>query len=477
MTVPSRESVAMQTYTYVYPSSPEQTYEIGFKFLGLDENIGAFLRMADNSAFNLREGTHYSVATAEGNNNIWGTFQFEYSSDLPKYKDTVKYLCIYRKITNDQAKRFDSQTIFSSTTEYALDKLTMLIQDYMAESKYIRVPIDTNLTGVDLELELPPLNEWKDGSILGFKQEGNVYKLTVFSENALNMGIALRQSTGETEDPSFEIKLENRSGKILGFNEYGSVEWHDPSVLGAQSDWEQKDDTKADYIKNKPNLATVATSGNYNDLSNKPGLATVATSGNYNDLSNKLTAGTNIQISGNTISGDSASIMRMVYPIGSVMIRYDTINPNTLTGLTGTAWSQISSGSYVKTAITSIGSTGGNLFTGAGNTGSTSGSTEAANTGSTKITISQMPSHTHQAASYQREVGYSGNTNNQYFTNGTQKEGGGDWSGPVETGAKGEDGGHDHTIPPLTFSNHAHTIPALSINPTYIQLAFWRRTA
>lgn len=36
-------------------------------------------------------------------------------------------------------------------------------------------------------------------------------------------------------------------------------------------------------------LATVATSGSYNDLINKPNLATVATSGSYNDLSNKPT--------------------------------------------------------------------------------------------------------------------------------------------------------------------------------------------
>lgn len=36
-------------------------------------------------------------------------------------------------------------------------------------------------------------------------------------------------------------------------------------------------------------LATVATSGAYSDLSGKPSLATVATSGSYNDLSNKPT--------------------------------------------------------------------------------------------------------------------------------------------------------------------------------------------
>ena len=56
-----------------------------------------------------------------------------------------------------------------------------------------------------------------------------------------------------------------------------------------QSDWTQADNTKVDYIKNKPNLATVATSGAYSDLSGTPSLATVATSGSYTDLSNKPT--------------------------------------------------------------------------------------------------------------------------------------------------------------------------------------------
>lgn len=42
-------------------------------------------------------------------------------------------------------------------------------------------------------------------------------------------------------------------------------------------------------LSGKPSLATVATSGAYSDLSGKPNLATVATSGSYNDLSNKPT--------------------------------------------------------------------------------------------------------------------------------------------------------------------------------------------
>ena len=85
--------------------------------------------------------------------------------------------------------------------------------------------------------------------------------------------------------------------------------------VNVQSDWDQTTTTADDYIKNKPSLATVATSGSYNDLTNKPtipaaqvqsnwtqttttavdyiknkpNLAAVATSGSYNDLSNKPT--------------------------------------------------------------------------------------------------------------------------------------------------------------------------------------------
>lgn len=46
--------------------------------------------------------------------------------------------------------------------------------------------------------------------------------------------------------------------------------------------------TTGDYddLTDTPNLATVATSGSYNDLDDTPQLATVATSGDYDDLSN-----------------------------------------------------------------------------------------------------------------------------------------------------------------------------------------------
>ena len=63
-----------------------------------------------------------------------------------------------------------------------------------------------------------------------------------------------------------------------------------------QSDWTESDSTSKAYIQHKPdlsiyaqsaNLATVATTGDYADLDNTPSLATVATTGDYSDLTNK----------------------------------------------------------------------------------------------------------------------------------------------------------------------------------------------
>lgn len=45
--------------------------------------------------------------------------------------------------------------------------------------------------------------------------------------------------------------------------------------VNVQSDWTESNSSSDAYIQNKPSLATVATSGSYNDLSNKPTIPTV----------------------------------------------------------------------------------------------------------------------------------------------------------------------------------------------------------
>ena len=63
------------------------------------------------------------------------------------------------------------------------------------------------------------------------------------------------------------------------------------------------------YFTPPEQMAAVATSGSYNDLSNKPTFATVATSGSYNDLSNKPTIPT-IPVNNIVGSGTSGSIAK-----------------------------------------------------------------------------------------------------------------------------------------------------------------------
>lgn len=57
-----------------------------------------------------------------------------------------------------------------------------------------------------------------------------------------------------------------------------------PTIPDAQiqSDWTQTTTTAKDYIKNKPSLATVATSGSYNDLSNKPTIPAAQVNSDWN---------------------------------------------------------------------------------------------------------------------------------------------------------------------------------------------------
>jgi len=79
-----------------------------------------------------------------------------------------------------------------------------------------------------------------------------------------------------------------------------------PVESQVQSDYGQTDSAAVDYIKRKPALKTVATTGSYNDLSNKPtipaapdlsgyakteDLAEVARSGQYGDLKNRPVGG------------------------------------------------------------------------------------------------------------------------------------------------------------------------------------------
>ena len=106
------------------------------------------------------------------------------------------------------------------------------------------------------------------------------------------------------------------AGKVLGvLNSDGDVGWvvdQSGTFTQVQADWNESDSSQVSYIQNKPNLATVATSGSYADLSNKPTIPAAQVNSDWNAVSgaaqilNKPTIPTVAQ-SYNALSTDAMS--------------------------------------------------------------------------------------------------------------------------------------------------------------------------
>ena len=101
--------------------------------------------------------------------------------------------------------------------------------------------------------------------------------LSVYAESS---DLATVATTGDYDDlidkPDLSIYAQSSSlAAVATSGDYDDL-LNKPTIPAAQvqSDWTQADNTKVDYIKNKPSLATVATSGSYADLSNKPTIPT-----------------------------------------------------------------------------------------------------------------------------------------------------------------------------------------------------------
>lgn len=106
------------------------------------------------------------------------------------------------------------------------------------------------------------------------------------------------------------------NGHFLAWDSTGSkavdsgVSPSDIPAAQIQSDWTQADNTAVDYIKNKPSLATVATSGDYNDLINTPSITPVdsVTDGNMNPVTSNAVFDF---VCNNTLDWDNAQLIEM----------------------------------------------------------------------------------------------------------------------------------------------------------------------
>lgn len=110
-----------------------------------------------------------------------------------------------------------------------------------------------------------------------------------------------------------------RDGKLYIANQaftsgeaYNPADWTEIQATTVQSDWTETDSSAESFIKNKPSLAQVATSGSYNDLSNLPTLTLQAITNSGNDTTNSIITTNNFQANSETgqslIQTDSVEI-------------------------------------------------------------------------------------------------------------------------------------------------------------------------
>ena len=102
------------------------------------------------------------------------------------------------------------------------------------------------------------------------------------SVNKVNSDGSLTKIAGGAAEAA-NIAYDNTDSGLIASNVQDAID--EIAEGGVQSDWTEADSTSDAYILHKPNLATVATSGDYDDLSNTP---TGLTSAQVNALINLL---------------------------------------------------------------------------------------------------------------------------------------------------------------------------------------------
>ena len=173
MTINARNSIASITYNITNRKiSSGMVFNITFPFLNNEEYLSVWYRDNEQKKKKLILDTDYSIELEDGLNNIYGR------AVLLKEIEEIENLTIERNVENDQDVNFTSDTLYSSTTEYALDKVTALIQDMNFKNYVLRAPNDEKLED-STAYELPSRQE-RTNKVYGFGSDGmpRLYELS-----------------------------------------------------------------------------------------------------------------------------------------------------------------------------------------------------------------------------------------------------------------------------------------------------------
>ena len=199
-----------------------------------------------------------------------------------------------------------------------------------------QVNADWNATsGMAQILNKPTIPEYQVLSISNdtiFLTNGGFVKLNIEWDSINNKPeFAPVALTGAYNDLTGTPTIPNKTSDLA--NDRGFITLSDLPAQ-TQSDWDETDPSDAAFIVNKPTLADVATSGDYNDLSNTPDLSSYLTTA---DLNNFVTKTNDETIGGDkTFNGDVVVAATGSIEVPSVLSDITESGTLTLSGTTGT---------------------------------------------------------------------------------------------------------------------------------------------
>lgn len=146
--------------------------------------------------------------------------------------------------------------------------ITSLAVDVSGNASIANKVGNTLTAGTELEFSL---GTTYDGSAAITANVTSTLSNVVSRGNTTTSGITIgRLTINSGSSPYTFPTVDGSNGYILATYGNGMVYWTSAGSSPVQSDWTQTDTGALDYIKNKPTLANVATSGDYNDLINIP---------------------------------------------------------------------------------------------------------------------------------------------------------------------------------------------------------------
>ena len=173
-----------------------------------------------------------------------------------------------------------------------------------------------------------------------------------------------------------------------------------------------------------------------------------------------------------------------IYPVGSVYIATNNIDPGTLFG---GIWRQIQDKFLLSAGTTYTNGSSGGSTTSGGPSNNTSGEPSNNTSGSTAITVAQMPSHTHNVGYYDSASNYvpqnstnfrsfrrSSNVYSPYINGVLTDMSPSGYTSTHFNQATGGGQGHTHTLSSHTHSLQSHTHSCM---PPYLVVYMWERIA